>query len=125
MKAEGIPHIWWIHEGDVGKHFLNKDADLRATLGLADLIITPDTRSSQLYQPYTNRAIRVLHDGTPDVRAMLPPREAKGKTRDRVEFLLLGTIEQRKGQTGFSRRASEASRRGLAKISLSHCGATE
>ena len=99
LKTEGIPHIWWIHEGDVAKHFLHKDADLRAALGLADLIITPDTHSAQLYQPFTNRAIRVLQDGTPDVSVMLPPRAAE--TRDRVNFLLLGTIEQRKGQQVF------------------------
>jgi GT2 family glycosyltransferase/glycosyltransferase involved in cell wall biosynthesis len=100
LKAEGVPHIWWIHEGDVAKHFLHKDADLRAALGLADLIVTPDTRSSQLYQPFTNRAIRVLQDGTPDVSAIIPPRAAKTRD-DHVNFLLLATIEQRKGQQVF------------------------
>ena len=96
LKAQGVPHIWWIHEGDVAKHFLGKDPNLRAALEVADLIVTPDTRSLQVYQPLTNRAIRVLQYGIPDPSALLPPTPPA--TRDWVEFLLLATIEQRKGQ---------------------------
>jgi glycosyltransferase involved in cell wall biosynthesis len=99
VKAAGIPHIWWIHEGRVAKHYLGSDANIRSALGLADLIVTPDTHSSQVYQPFTNRAVRVLQYGIPDPSVALPPRNAS--TRDRISFLLLGTIEQRKGQQVF------------------------
>ena len=98
-KAAGVPHIWWIHEGRVAKHYLGSDANMRSALGLADLIVTPDTHSSQVYQPFTNRAVRVLQDGIPDPNSALPPRVAS--SRDRITFLLLGTIEQRKGQQVF------------------------
>lgn len=99
LKPVGVPHIWWIHEGRVARHFLGSDADMRAALGLADLIITPDTHSSQVYQPFTNRAIRVLPYGIPDpgltdFAAIEPEKEG-------VTFLLLGTIEERKGQQMF------------------------
>jgi glycosyltransferase involved in cell wall biosynthesis len=63
------------------------------------MIITPDTHSSQVYQPFTNRAIRVLNYGIPDPsagRERRAPREI-----EKMRFLLLGTIEHRKGQQMF------------------------
>ena len=98
-KSVGIPHVWWIHEGRVAKHYLGSDARMRAALGLADLIITPDTHSSQVYQPFTNRAIRVLNYGIPDPGVGLE-RNAEREI-EQVRFLLLGTIEHRKGQQVF------------------------
>ncbi|MDQ3119686.1 MAG: glycosyltransferase [Verrucomicrobiota bacterium] len=98
-KSEGIPHVWWIHEGRVAEDYLGDDQTMRAALRAAELIVTPDTRSSQVYQPFTNRAIRVLHYGIPDPAVALPGLIEK--TSDRVKFLLLGTIEQRKGQDVF------------------------
>ena len=51
-KAAGIPHLWWIHEGRVAEHYLAEDAGLRRALNIADLIVTPDTVSAQVYQPF-------------------------------------------------------------------------
>jgi len=98
-KSAGIPHLWWIHEGRVAEHYLGTDPALRGALGLADLIVTPDTRSSRVYQPFTDRPIRVLSYGIPDP---LPKFQSaiRHKTAP-IKFLLLGTIEQRKGQQVF------------------------
>ena len=95
-RAESIPHVWWIHEGLVGDHFLKKYSVLPAVFGLADLIVLPDKFSRSVYQAFTTRPIRVLPYGIPDVNQ----ESATGReTREgRLRFLLLGTIEHRKGQ---------------------------
>ena len=95
-SKEAIPHIWWIQEGLVGNHYLNKYSVLPAVVGLANLIITPDTCSRRIYQPFARRPIRVLPYGIPDVALQRSRREEQP---DRpLRFLLLGTIEHRKGQ---------------------------
>ena len=96
LHAAGIPHLWWIHEGRVAQHYLNEDAGLRLALSEADFIITPDTVSAQVYQPFTERPIRVLPYGIPDPRERLAP--VAERTPGPIRFLLLGTIEHRKGQ---------------------------
>jgi GT2 family glycosyltransferase/glycosyltransferase involved in cell wall biosynthesis len=95
-KSAGIPHLWWIHEGRIAEHYLGNDRGLREALGMADLIVTPDTRSSQVYQPFSEPLIRVVAYGIPDPRLRFTP-DARDPAKP-IEFLLLGTIEQRKGQ---------------------------
>jgi len=96
VRLEGIPHIWWIHEGLVGSHFLRKYSVLPLVLGLAELIITPDNASKRVYQAFARRPIHVLPYGIPDISR----RTAAGGERPggSLRFLLLGTIEHRKGQ---------------------------
>ena len=95
-KAAGIPHIWWIHEGRVAEDYLGNDEQMRAAFRLADLIVTPDTKSAQVYQPYSNRVIRVVNYGILDPNDTVPP--PKPREAGKVKFLILGTIENRKGQ---------------------------
>jgi GT2 family glycosyltransferase/glycosyltransferase involved in cell wall biosynthesis len=95
-SSAGIPHLWWIHEGRVAEHYLNEDRDKRSALRIARMIVTPDTRSAQIYQPFTDRSVRILNYGIPD-----PPLAAETlrcRDGDTVRFLVLGTIEHRKGQ---------------------------
>jgi len=95
-RTESIPHIWWIHEGLVGDHFLKKYPVLPGVFGVAEMIITPDTFSRSIYQAFARRPIRVLPYGIPDFG------QGPDTTRERnvgpLHFLLLGTIEHRKGQ---------------------------
>jgi GT2 family glycosyltransferase/glycosyltransferase involved in cell wall biosynthesis len=95
----GIPSIWWIHEGTVGDQFLKKHSSLGAIPRLADLIITPDKRSSRIYQPFADHPVRVLPYGIPDVASEVAERNAP--RTGPLRFLLLGTIEERKGQQTF------------------------
>ena len=95
-SSAGIPHLWWIHEGRVAEHYLNEDRNIRLALGRADFIVTPDTRSAQIYQPFTDRAVRVMTYGIPEPRPIGP--DIARAENGRVSFLVLGTIEQRKGQ---------------------------
>ena len=96
-KLAGVPHLWWIHEGRVAEHYLAQDEKMRTALGRANLIVTPDTKSAQVYQPFTNRAIRVIGYGISDPAAVALPPPARSIDH-RVKFLLLGTVEHRKGQ---------------------------
>ncbi len=101
-KAAGIPHLWWIHEGRVAEHYLGEDDKMRRTLAQADLIVTPDTKSALVYQPFTDRRIRVVNYGITDPNEEALPAKLQPND-ERVKFLLLGTIEYRKGQEVFLR----------------------
>ena len=98
-QQKAIPHIWWIHEGLVGEHYLRRDTKLRTTISLADLIVTPDTHSSLIYESFARRPIRRLLYGIPDTAHKFGPLPARKAGPPR--FLLLGTIEHRKGQEIF------------------------
>jgi GT2 family glycosyltransferase/glycosyltransferase involved in cell wall biosynthesis len=95
-SKEAIPHIWWIQEGLVGNHYLNKYSVLPAVLGLAELIITPDKSSRRIYQAFARHPIRILPYGIPDIAQGRIGRQERQD--ERLRFLLLGTIEHRKGQ---------------------------
>jgi GT2 family glycosyltransferase/glycosyltransferase involved in cell wall biosynthesis len=92
---EGVPVLWWLHETLVGDHFLQRDANLRASLPLADFILTPTKRTSAVYLPFTDRPVKHLRYGVPDAAAATQSAPPKN---DRVQFLLLGSMEPRKGQ---------------------------
>jgi glycosyltransferase involved in cell wall biosynthesis len=98
-QKAAIPNLWWIHEGLVGDHYLQRDPKLRSAVKLADFIVTPDTHSSLIYQPFADRPIRSLFYGLPDVAEGFKP--APQREAGPMRFLLLGTIEHRKGQEVF------------------------
>ncbi len=96
-RLENVPVMWWLHETLAGDHFLRKDADLRAALPLANFIFTPTERTCAVYRPFTDYPVKKLRSGIPDIGAN---HSAPGE-RDRVHFLLLGSMEPRKGQDVF------------------------
>jgi glycosyltransferase involved in cell wall biosynthesis/GT2 family glycosyltransferase len=119
-KAAGLPHLWWIHEGKVAEHYMGTDPTLRAALAEADFIVTPDTRSSLLYQPFSDHPVRVLFYGIPD-----PAEETEAPVRrndGRVKFLVLGTIESRKGQQVLLEALSHVSEDVLKNAEISIVG---
>jgi len=92
-RLEGVPVMWWLHETLAGDHFLREDANLRAALPLADFILTPTERTSAVYRPFTDHPVRRLRSGIPDVGVSTASRKG-----GRLQFLLLGSMEPRKGQ---------------------------
>lgn len=96
--GQGVPLMWWLHETQVGDHFLRKDANLRAALPLADFIFTPTERTSAVYRPYTDQPVRRLRSGIPDIAASVAGHATKA---EQLRFLLLGSMEPRKGQDIF------------------------
>lgn len=97
LAKENIPHLWWIHEGLLGEQYLREYPVARSVLGDAGTIVTPDSHSRDLFQPWTRTTIRRLPHGLPDFAEGTTAKENGG----RLKFLLLGSVEDRKGQQTF------------------------
>ncbi|HKP05458.1 MAG TPA: glycosyltransferase [Chthoniobacterales bacterium] len=95
-----VPVIWWVHETRVGEHYLREEAKLRSALPMADAILAPTERTASVYRPCTESPVVCSPYGIPDVRG-----ESDGgwneSPPDILRFLLLGSIEPRKGQDIF------------------------
>jgi glycosyltransferase involved in cell wall biosynthesis len=97
LKAEGVPVVWWLHEpGSVGEHYLREEPKLRAAMPLADLLLAPSEWTASVYRPYTENPVKCLRNAIPDLGASIS-KEAPATLR----FLLLASIEPRKGQDVF------------------------
>lgn len=96
-RAESVPNIWWIHEGKAVENSLKKYPIVAATVEQADLILTPDDRTRRILQRFTSGPVESLPCGIPDAGADMQGGGTKG-TSHAMRFLLLGTIEGRKGQ---------------------------
>ena len=100
MRKEDVPIAWWIHEpGSVGEHFIRGDARIRAALPLADVLIAPSERTATLYRTFNDRSTRCVRNAIPDLGARQEKNDGDG-TRP-LRFLLLGSVEPRKGQDVF------------------------
>jgi glycosyltransferase involved in cell wall biosynthesis len=95
-----VPVIWWVHETQVGEHYLREEAKLRSALPLADAILAPTERTASVYRPFTEAPVKCSPYGIPDVRNE-GDGESKRTPTDVLRFLLLGSIEPRKGQDIF------------------------
>jgi glycosyltransferase involved in cell wall biosynthesis len=95
-----VPVIWWVHETQVGEHYLREEPKLRSALPLADAILAPTERTASVYRPFTEAIVKSSPYGIPDVRIEggLAPARGPGEA---LRFLLLGSIESRKGQDIF------------------------
>lgn len=90
---ENVRAIWYLHETMVATDLVGKIPEIRPTLELADLLVTPTRATARVYQSLTRTPIEVIPYGIPDLGA-LDQNATTGKTR----FLSLGTYEPRKGQ---------------------------
>jgi glycosyltransferase involved in cell wall biosynthesis len=98
LQGNNVPIVWWIHEpGSVGEHYLREEAKLRATMPLPDLLLAPSERTASIYRPYTESPVKSLHNAIPDMDEKASARQPVGPLR----FLLLASIEPRKGQDIF------------------------
>ena len=96
--AAKVPVVWWVHETQVGERYLQKDAKLRSTLALVDVVLAPSQRTATVYQLFTKFPVKCLAYGIPDAA------EGGSTENDRrrpFRFLVLGSIEPRKGQDIF------------------------
>ncbi|MDQ3313138.1 MAG: glycosyltransferase [Verrucomicrobiota bacterium] len=99
LHAERVPVLWWLHEpASVGEHYLAESAKLRGALPLADIVVAPSEQTAAVYRAYTERPVHCLRNATPDL----------GKNNERarddfrpLKFLLLASVEPRKGQDVF------------------------
>ena len=97
LEREKLPLMWWLHETLVGEHYLREDPNLRLALPGADLVVVPAHATATVFQPFRTEPIRCLPNAIPDPRVVARARTSSQALR----FLLLGTIEPRKGQDVF------------------------
>lgn len=97
LKNERVPVVWWLHEpGSVGEHYLAESAKLRATMPMPVLLLAPSERTALVYRPYTDQPVKCLPNAIPDIGG------ERGETvSDSLRFLLLASVEPRKGQDVF------------------------
>jgi glycosyltransferase involved in cell wall biosynthesis len=100
MQGENVPIAWWLHEpGSVGEYYISVDPKLRAALPLADVLLAPSERTAAVYRPFSDHPVRCVRNAIPDL-GMNRDRDASAAQRP-LRFLLLGSIEPRKGQDVF------------------------
>ena len=100
LKGERVPIVWWVHEpGSIGELYLQKDAELRAAMPFAGLLLTPSESTAQFYQRYTDRPVKCLRNAIPDLG--FAGKSAGANTPHQLRFLFLGSLESRKGQDVF------------------------
>ncbi len=97
-SGKKTPVIFWVHETEVGEHYLQADAKLRLAVASADLVLAPCHRTAAVYQPYAKSDVACLPYGIPEARKI---GAADIVAEGRFRFLVLGSIEPRKGQDVF------------------------
>jgi glycosyltransferase involved in cell wall biosynthesis len=97
-NAAGVPVIWWVHETQVGEHYLREDPKLRSALALVDIVLAPSERTASVYRPFAEWAVRCSPYGIPDVGQVESSENGQPRA---FRFLVLGSIEPRKGQDVF------------------------
>ena len=96
--------MWWLHEpGSVGEHYLREEPKLRAAMPMADLLLAPSERTASIYRPYTESPVKCLHNAIPDVGERPLARAGSAP----LSFLLMASIEPRKGQDVFVRALAQ------------------
>ncbi|MEP7078949.1 MAG: glycosyltransferase, partial [Chthoniobacterales bacterium] len=94
LQGKNVPLLWWLHETQVGEHYLREEAQIRSALPLADLLFAPSERAASVYRSHTDRPVKRLRNAIPELK----PTERSASAGDRMQFVLLGTVEPRKGQ---------------------------
>ncbi|MBA3832469.1 MAG: glycosyltransferase [Chthoniobacterales bacterium] len=98
LRHAPVPVVWWVHEpGSVGEHYLREDAELREALPLADLVLAPSECTAEIYRSWRSGPVKCLRNAIPDLGPA--PRLEAGERP--LRFLLLASIEPRKGQDIF------------------------
>ncbi|MGI8481292.1 MAG: glycosyltransferase, partial [Chthoniobacterales bacterium] len=87
------PVIWYLHETLVAVRLMREIPEIRPTLLMADLLITPTQRTAEIYRDITHAPIVVVPYGIPT-----PSQLPQQKKHDVCVFVALGSFEPRKGQ---------------------------
>jgi glycosyltransferase involved in cell wall biosynthesis len=98
----------------VGEHYLREEAKLRSALPMADAVLAPTERTASVYRPFTEAPVRTSPYGIPDLWPGSEASQTNGEDGP-LRFLLLGSVEPRKGQDIFVEAVatlSEGERRG-------------
>jgi GT2 family glycosyltransferase/glycosyltransferase involved in cell wall biosynthesis len=91
--SEGKPVIWYLHETLVAVRLIREIPEMRTTLELATLLVTPTRQTARIFEGITHTPIEVVPYGIPAVRVA----SDNADNRD-VTFITLASVESRKGQ---------------------------
>jgi glycosyltransferase involved in cell wall biosynthesis len=91
--SEGKPAIWYLHETLVAVRLIREIPEMRPTLELATLLVTPTRQTARIYEGLTHTPIEVVPYGIPDLRVTAGEADKR-----EVTFITLATVETRKGQ---------------------------
>lgn len=91
-QLEHSPVLWYLHETLVALQLIEQIQELRPALAGADALVTPTQVAADLYRPFTDRPIHVVHHGYPDVKG------APAMPGHPFTFVTIATYERRKGQ---------------------------
>jgi GT2 family glycosyltransferase len=118
LEKEKFPVMWWLHETLVGEHYLREDPVLRLALPRADLVVVPSTATAAVFQPFRAEPVKCLPNAIPDLSVGFSRNGRRGAKP--LEFLLLGSVERRKGQDVFVEALAQLSsrRQGTAEFQI-------
>lgn len=88
-----IPVIWYLHETLVAIRLMDQISEIRPTLRMADLLVTPTRRTAEIYQDLTETPVTVVPYGIP-----VPRHGMVEKPGSPCTFVTLGSFEPRKAQ---------------------------
>jgi glycosyltransferase involved in cell wall biosynthesis len=88
----GLDVVWWIHEAQT----ITKEAAIQQSSEWKQVRIVCISEYARKYFPVGTHA-EVLHNGIPDMRAVV----GVASRPERMTFILVGTLERRKGQDIF------------------------
>ncbi len=91
-KALSVPILWWLHESEMLSGRLNK---LRPSFGEQVSVVCVSEYAKSFVAPDVN--VRVLYNGIPDYKSAI----SSAYSDQKLTFLMVGTIEPRKGQDLF------------------------
>ena len=92
-RAQGKVAIWYLHETLLAVDWMRENAEIRSTLDLATLIVTPTQHNARLFRAITRTPIEVVPYGLPDLAL-----EARDKDERPMRFITIASLEARKGQ---------------------------
>jgi glycosyltransferase involved in cell wall biosynthesis len=90
---EGKPSIWYLHETLVAVRLMRQIAELRPTLELATLLVTPTRQTARIFQGITSTPIEVVPYGIPEAGAAI-----QNNNNGCINFITVASVEPRKGQ---------------------------
>ncbi len=91
-RAENKPAIWYLHETLVAVRLIREISEIRPTLHLASLLVTPTQQTARVFEGLTSTPVVVVPYGIPT------PAGGAGPPQKSRKFITLASIEPRKGQ---------------------------
>ena len=98
---DSVPVVWYLHETEHLKYLAENDPMVSETLQRAKFIFVGSKKCESYCKKFRSQEIGILEYGTEDMQYFLNHVQGKKMERGPIKFIVLGTIEPRKGQDIF------------------------